>query len=220
MNGLTGREIAMNDYTLAQAYHSKGQEYFENKDYQSAIEQYTMAIDLKPTFADAYFQRGLCYIEQANTYHAFANILRAIELAPDFACGNDEYTELYAAAIRIMGEAIQLDSNNIDAYYMRGMFYYAQGSHGSAIADLREVIALDSEYGEAYLGLGRACLAAGRYSRNHYESAIKNFTKAIDLNPQSADAYRGRGHAYYCEGNYARATIEFLKAERLRCTDT
>ena len=207
----------MNDYMLAQACYSKGQEYFENKDYKSAIEQYTIAIELRPKFADAYFQRGLCYTEDINTSHALANILRAIELDLDFVCGDKEYAELYSAAIKVINETIGREPEDVDAYYMRGMFNYAQGNHNSAIADFREVIALDSEYTEAYLGLGRACLTGGRYSRAHYESAIESFTKVINLNPQSADAYRGRGCAYYFQGDYARATIEFLKAERLRC---
>ena len=209
----------MNDYMLAQTFYNNGQECFENQDYKSAIEQYTMAIELKPNFADAYFQRGICYTKHTHTSHALANILRAIELDLDFVCGNEEHAELYAAAIKIMSEAIERNSEDVDVYYMRGMFNYAQGNHNSAIADFRKVIELDSKHIEAYLGLGRACLIEGRYSRVHYESAIESFTKVIDLNPQSADAYRGRGYVYYAKEDYAHATAEFLKAERLRCTD-
>ena len=209
----------MSNEMLAQTCYSKGQEYFENEDYKSAIEQYTMAIELKPTFADAYFQRGICYTKHTHTSHALANILRAIELDLDFVCGNKEHTELYVAAIKIMNEAIARDSEDVDVYYMRGMFNYAQGNHNSAIADFRKVIELDSKHIEAYLGLGRACLIGGRYYRAHYDSAIESFTKVIDLNPQSADAYRGRGQVYYAKEDYAHAAAEFLKAERLRITD-
>lgn len=206
----------MNDYMLAKTHYSKGQEYFENQDYKSAIEQYTMAIELKPTFADAYFQRGISYTKHTHTSYALADILRAIELDLDFVCGNKEHAELYSAAIKIMDDAINRDPKDVDAYYMRGMFNYAQGNHDSTITDLCEVIALDSKYAEAYLGLGRAYLTGGRYYRAHYETAIKSFSKALNLSPQSADAYRGRGHAYYFQCNYARATAEFLRAERLR----
>ncbi|MEM2175140.1 MAG: tetratricopeptide repeat protein [Candidatus Micrarchaeia archaeon] len=45
----------------ADEYFERGNKYYEEGDYDKAIENYSMAIVLKPDFLECYFNRALCY---------------------------------------------------------------------------------------------------------------------------------------------------------------
>ena len=45
-------------FGLSTAYNNRGNAYYDLKDYQKAIADYTKAIELKPDYATAYYNRG------------------------------------------------------------------------------------------------------------------------------------------------------------------
>ncbi len=60
----------------------KGRELFLNKDYDSAIEQFTKVIDMDEKFAEAYTFRGNCYSALKKNDEAVKDFSKAIEIDP------------------------------------------------------------------------------------------------------------------------------------------
>jgi hypothetical protein len=66
--------------TLAIAHHRRGTAYASKKDYDRAIADFTMAIEIDPTHVAAYNDRGLAYTSKGDYVRAIADVTRAVEL--------------------------------------------------------------------------------------------------------------------------------------------
>ena len=60
----------------------KGRELFLNKDYDSAIEQFTKVIEMDEKFVEAYKIRGNCYLALKKNEEAVKDFSKAIEIDP------------------------------------------------------------------------------------------------------------------------------------------
>ncbi|MDR2905285.1 MAG: tetratricopeptide repeat protein [Helicobacteraceae bacterium] len=100
----------------SKTFLNRGNEAIKDKDYQTAISDYTKAIQIDPNNADAYYFRGFAY------YKIFGDLDKAI---PDFT------------------KAIKIDPNNARAYVSRGNVYDSLGDHNKAIADYTKAIEID-----------------------------------------------------------------------------
>ncbi|MEY4946655.1 MAG: hypothetical protein RIR22_1356 [Planctomycetota bacterium] len=89
------------------AAYVKGRELFLNKDYDSAIEQFTKVIEMDEKFVEAYNMRGNCY-----------SALKK----------NEE-------AVKDFSKAIEMDPNNRNAFSNRGLAYKAMGKLPQAKSD-------------------------------------------------------------------------------------
>lgn len=65
---------------LVFAWFNKGNIYYENGDYTSALQCYNEALRLDPTLGAAFFNRGISYLHVGNKRQAFADLSRAGEL--------------------------------------------------------------------------------------------------------------------------------------------
>jgi len=104
--------------------------------------------------------------------------------------------------------AIQLDPNDADAYYNRGITYYHKGQYDRAIENFNKAIALDQNYALAYNNRGVAYDKKGQHDR-----AIEDYNKAIALDPNFAQAYTSRGLLYLVKlGNKEKGCSDWKKA--------
>jgi tetratricopeptide (TPR) repeat protein len=154
----------------AEAYVMRGDDSIKNGDLQSAIENYTQAIELKKDYAEAYSKRGSAYLRKHDCENAIKDFSQVIDLKP----------------------------NDAEAYSGRGEAYRAIDGYVNAIADQTKAIELtvstfnfhrdsyirNSKYyhPELYSGLPRSVALAYRERgvthlwEHEYESAIKDFT--------------------------------------------
>ncbi len=99
-----------------------------------AIDDYTAAIRLDPTFPEVYNRRGNAYLDLGEIEKAIADYSRALRLDP--------------------GDAV--------LYYNRGKAFEAKRDHAQAIADFTEAIRLDPTFTKAHVRRSKAFNALGQ----------------------------------------------------------
>ena len=116
----------------------------------------------------------------------------------------------YNGAINLCNEAINLNSDNANAYFGRGTAYAELNQYETAISDYNNAIQLNPNLYQAYYNRGNAY-----FDLNQYEHAISDYSNAIQLNPNDYQAYYNRGNAYYNQNQYERAIQDYSKAIEL-----
>jgi tetratricopeptide (TPR) repeat protein len=96
----------------------------------------------------------------------------------------------YMEAIVSFNEAIALDDNSYQAYYMRGNIKQRFGDIHGAMKDYNKSVDANSKFPEAYFERGNI-----KYVLQDYYGAINDYTQAIALNENNLEAYYKRGQA-------------------------
>ena len=127
-------------------YYSRGNAKFQLKDYQSAIEDYTKAIEVEPSYGEAYYKRGFVMHSLQHFLEAITDYSKAIEIYPNYASayycrGNVKSTlQDYKGAIVDYTKVIELDKHWESAYKNRGIAkYQLRDYRGSIIDYLRSI---------------------------------------------------------------------------------
>ncbi|MEK7310327.1 MAG: tetratricopeptide repeat protein [Planctomycetota bacterium] len=172
-------------------YFCRGEAFRGKREIESAINDYTKAIELARDRAseldprdavEAYNRRAALYLHSAKPKPALADWAKAIKLKPD----------------------------NEEAYSSRGDYYFLIKEFDNAIADFTKIVELKPKDASGY----RRRADAHCYLKE-FESAIKDFNSAIELNYKTATVYVDRGWAYYETGNSDQAMSDFTQAMEL-----
>ena len=207
--------VSQNSQTeLASIYHNKrANEYYENEDYQGAIDEWNRVLQIDTNFAIDYLR---------------------------FALAEDEIGE-YDNAVEYYSEFIKNNQNseNLDiAYNKRGYIYEQLERFIDAKNDYKNAlkIAPDNEFAlsglnrleqkmeevnenlsnvqtesaEDYNVLGNRC-----YNNEDYSEAIENYSKAIELDTNEPLYYNNRADAYYKCEKYQEAVNDWNKVLEL-----
>ena len=139
-------------------------------------------------------REGLIEESEALSKKAVEHADRAVKLAPDVARYNLTLGQQYdrqgmLKAIRFYEKAIQLDPQNAEPYYRRGLFM-SNFTFGAAKVLLYEP-----------------------------ELVMEDLTRAVQLDPDSAGAHYALGIVYDRMGNVQQAMLEFNKVVRLDPAD-
>lgn len=67
----------------AEEHFYKGIDYVREKDHKAAIEEFSMAIEIDPTYSFAYYNRALEYYRIREPERSLADYNKAMELNPD-----------------------------------------------------------------------------------------------------------------------------------------
>lgn len=90
-----------------------------------------------------------------------------------------------AQAEIVLCELIQAEPDFAEAWNRRAVLYFSQKSFAKAIADCREVLALNPVHFGALNGLGLCYAAIG-----DHRAAISSFRRALDVQPYSLENQR------------------------------
>jgi tetratricopeptide (TPR) repeat protein len=104
------------------AYYIRGGAYRTKGDSDSAIADYTKAIEANSQYADAYVGRGIVYHSKGDSDGAIADYTKALEIDPRYA----------------------------EAYVGRGTVYRIKGDNNRALTDFTKAIEIIPRYAEAY----------------------------------------------------------------------
>ncbi len=118
--------------------------------------------------------------------------------------------ENYSAAIEDYNKAIQLESNNCEAYVNRGRCKCALNDYDNAVQDFTNAIKINPYCSRAYSYRGQA----KNILKNHI-GCIDDCTKAIQLDPNAAFAYLSRSASKKNLGDLRGAKEDSQKFEEL-----
>jgi tetratricopeptide (TPR) repeat protein len=206
---------------LARAYESRARAYFEVRDFDHAIADYSQVIQLNPQDRYAYLCRGNANRYKRSFDQAIADYSEAIRLDPNDGLSYVSRAAAYAQtddfdrAFIDYARAIELNPSDTRAYLSRGSAYRAKGDIDSATADFNHAIQISPTYKYAYFQRG------GTYAaKDEFDLAIADYDEGIRLDQKDARAYRGRAMVKFRAGSLAKSLDDLEQSLELNPRDS
>ncbi|AFY57887.1 TPR repeat-containing protein [Rivularia sp. PCC 7116] len=217
---------------LNQLYIQQGDECFNKKLYDAAIENYSQALEIHKSDANSYYKRGNAFYCLKNYSQAIADFTQAVNINPNFAkayikSGLTRY-ELadYYGAIEDYTQAIRINSYDAVAFQNRADARSMIGDSQGAIEDytqagkinphLLETQRLESQQKNLNIEENSHNSTTDNnkdnLERENHQRAIEVFTQVIEISPDDAVGYKKRGNARCDLGDYLPAIEDFTKA--------
>lgn len=117
-------------------------------------------------------------------------------------------------ALAEFNHAIELDPNNTEALYGRGLLYQGDKQHPQAIDDFTAANGLRPQQAEPLLARAVSYLALDKA-----KEAAADLDEAAQADPQNAQVWSTRGQAYERLGDKAKAVESYGRAVSLRPRD-
>jgi tetratricopeptide (TPR) repeat protein len=204
----------------AEGHNNRAIAYREVGNDDSALADYSKAIELDASNANFYVNRANLLKARGDVDGAIRDYNKAIELNPEHANAyvnrgvayNDKQDR--EKAIADFTKAIEVDPNQIQAYYNRAVAYTAMQAFEKAMPDLNRYIEAGginpAALSDAYLNRGIV-----QYYAGDLDKAIADMSKSIELNSGQINAYRGRAMLYREQNKNDLAAADEKKAEEL-----
>jgi tetratricopeptide (TPR) repeat protein len=169
-------ELFRQNVTSVAPHTDRALTYMKQDNFESAIAEYTKAIDLDPSRAILYRLRGSAYQRKGDRDRAIVDYTKVIELSPkdpaayilrgmvksdiqnymmDALVGVDSSKTNIDPAIADYAKAIELKPRDSTAYSLRGALYELKRDNKRAIADYRKAISINPADGISRDGLKR-----------------------------------------------------------------
>jgi len=165
----------------AEAYHDRGVARLALKDYQAAISDFDMALQMRASFAAALTNRGRTYAAIGQFDRAITDLDAAIEInrkdhvAYTFRGVARAGLGQLEAAILDLDRALAADPSYVAAWNNRGVVNRLLSRSDRAIDDFTKAIELDGSNAAAYSNRAFVRSQVGRYTESlaDYEQAIR-----------------------------------------------
>jgi tetratricopeptide (TPR) repeat protein len=222
----------MINYLLSFGYSAIGTLLYSFGDYQSAIDNYNLAIQENSEDASSYVNRGMARRLTDDYSGAIEDLSQAIQIEPLNIKAYAERAYIRAiigenqAAIEDSNRVLEISPQYLRAYYTRAVARSHSGDYQGALEDFTHLNTLQSDCGN-YYNLGTL-----QYLHGSKAQAIKNLTKAIDSSDSSipqvincviyifglSPAYYIRGNIFYDIGDEQAANEDFQEAMKIEAT--
>jgi tetratricopeptide (TPR) repeat protein/mono/diheme cytochrome c family protein len=195
---------------------ARGHAWREAREFDRAIEDYNLVIQLRPLDPPGYHGRGDAYFGKRDFERAVGDYDEALRLDPKNAVTwNNRALALQRQgraerAIADFTEALRLDAKYAMAHYNRGTVYHRQGRHEKARADYTDAIRLNPKLAFAYNNRGLSF-----HEERDFDKAIADFSDAIKLDAKLAVAWHNRGLSRNQKRRFDEAIADFTEAIRL-----
>jgi protein O-GlcNAc transferase len=231
----TRAQIAPEVRLKAENYFDEGFNYYQNEDYNSAIESWKQAIELLPGDAELHNFIGITYHKlnkindaishfqiatelDTNYYQAYNNLGYLLFLRKDY----DRAKKAFNKALKINPDYYEAKLNFEDTKramsgdVQREVFELTREAVNMEDVDeqvwyYQKILSIDSTYAKAHNNLGAAYFYA-----DNFDSAYYHFNKAVELKKDYPEALYNLGYLYKLDGRYEDAIKLFLRASSLK----
>lgn len=198
-------------------YMLRGQLKLKLDDLNGAYLDLTKASSINPKNEKAYQYLGDYYLLSKNYQSAEKYYLKSLELNPVLGNSYTSLAEIYSdyyknqvSAIKYIDLAINIDSNNAELYFQKGLIYSKFNEFNNAIKNYNISINIaDTNYYNHY----NKALCYG--FENKFDLAIESAFKALKINNKHSESYNLIGVCYAKKKSYKNACHYFGKAIEL-----
>lgn len=194
-------ELDKNSLVRAQRidfYVKKGDEYYYDKKYSEAMENYQKALSIDSQDITALSGLGDVYFLLGEYLKSIEYYSKVLEIEPTYT--KNQYSlglahlELaqYEKAIEYFQKALKNDSENEWLYLNIGSAYFNIGEYNLAVKYFLRALDLEPKFVQAYYYLGLT-----HFYLENYGQAIFNYEKALEIDPDYFLAYYQLGWTYY-----------------------
>jgi len=203
---------------LAIAHNNRANAYSEKGDYERAIRDYDLAIQLNPNYAKPYNNRGVVYQKKGEYDRAIKDFDEAIKLTPDYAYAFANRAETYQIkhdykrALQDYDNAIRIDPQLKPLWNGRCWTRAIIGQLQEALSDCNKAVGMQPD-AATYDSRGLVHLKLGQY-----DLAIEDYSSALRLQPRLPSALYGRGVAKLRKGDRSGGESDVATAKALKAT--
>lgn len=166
--------------------YKTGMDFYDSKNYNDAIEQFTKAIELETDYVDAYVKRGESYLELKKPQEAADDFRRALAFDNKnedlfYKTGVIYYNmESDSLAGLMFSKAIGLKKSDLNSYPYLILVYLRNQKKDQALAVAKQWVGQKSyDLSNYYEGMAYDSLAQYTNSYNSYDKAIKFNTSFV-----------------------------------------
>jgi len=194
----------------SEGYLNRGQYYTDNDEFDKALVDYDVTLQLNPKSTLAYINRGNVYGRRGVYDQALANYSKAIELSPKASKTYLNRGNVYGlqgdipASIVDFTKAISLERNYLDAYINRAISYSKLRDFENAFKDFNMALKIDPSSLKTRSMRAYAFLDYGKY-----DESIGDYNYLIQLLPNDPNNYFYRALAKQRKGNFNGAVLDY-----------
>lgn len=202
--------------------HEEFTEYLSRGQYSEIISRCEEILNNQPTETFIPYYLGLALLLQGNVIEAQSIWITALEqLSLEdidiWVAGLIQLLETEASqslnyknfplAETLYEQILELDSNNINAFYHLGIALSQQGNFEQAIECWQEATKIQDNFREAHQKQGQVF-----QKLEEFDQAILSYSKALEISPHSLDTLYNLGLCYSHQQNWTQAKIYFEQA--------
>ncbi len=172
-------------------YFNLGNIYIKLKNYNLALKNFQITVDLDKNFLQGYNNLGNIYKELKNTKEAIKFFKQAIKINPNYinAIYNlaNIYSEIamYEEASNYYKKILKINPNYIPALNNFGILLKNINMSNEALKCFEKIIDIDKNYLRAYNNIGNILIETGEVNK-----AIHNYKKVLKLDPNNFISYK------------------------------
>jgi tetratricopeptide (TPR) repeat protein len=202
-------------------WYNKGIDHLNQKNYEEAVIDFDMAIEINPKNAEAWYMKSVVFYNQKRYEDVIKASTKAIEIKPNYAIAwNIKGNALgilgkYEEALHACEEAIRLDPESAMAWSNKGISLAALGKYKESLQCYEKSLNLDQNSSPTWNNKGWVLANLGMH-----EEALQACEEAIRLDPRSQTAWSIKGSTLDNMGRHEEALQACEEAIRLDPNDT
>ncbi|KAK3100427.1 hypothetical protein FSP39_019783 [Pinctada imbricata] len=187
--------------------------------FMQAWNQFTAAIEIKPTFKPALEGRAIVNLQMSNTFAAYQDISASIKVSPTAELLTNrgvinQFMQDRVNAMKDYQAAIKMDTTYALAYFNAANVYFHTRHFRMALDYYGKAIEHNPKDESAFLNR-----AITKVMLRDAEGALGDFRSAIKLSPHTAHMYFNRGNLYASMEQFDKAEADYSKALSLKPDD-
>ncbi|HEX2974916.1 MAG TPA: hypothetical protein VHO68_03185 [Bacteroidales bacterium] len=208
------------DKRNAEAYYFKAEYYWQLGQIELVKQELDKALRYNPNYLEAYLKKAELYsisYKDIDYVKAYENLLKAISLnhgkdLPNLlrAVGGSliAYPGFFESCERYYIEALKLDNDSAEYFFVLGQAYSTLGDAERAIEYLQKSFSISAPSAIRYFDLGTEYSMTGEYSKS-LECLIKYSEWLKNSRGLTSGGYHRIGYAYYMTGDKVTAEYWF-----------